>query len=77
VERCREPLDAQHVGNALYGLVGVLGVDEGRDLGLHLMRTFLGLHRNGVLVSSESVCLGQSVVMVLPLLKDPLVPINH
>ena len=72
VERCREPLSAQAVGNALYGLAGVLGVDEGRDLGLHLMRTFLGLHRNGVLVSSDFVYLGQSVVMVLPLLKDHL-----
>jgi hypothetical protein len=70
VERCREPLNAQAVGNTLYGLVGVLDVDEGCDLGLYLMRTILGLHRNGVLLSSDVVSLSQSVVMVLPLLKD-------
>jgi hypothetical protein len=72
VERCKEPLSAQAVGNALYGLVGVLGVDEGRVLGLHMMRTLLGLHRNRVLVSSDCVFLGQSVVMVFPFLKNHL-----
>jgi hypothetical protein len=72
VERCREPLSAQEVGNALYGLVGLLGIDEGRDLGVCLMQTYLGLHRNGVIVSSDCVSMGQSVVMVLPLLKDHL-----
>ena len=72
VERCREPLDPQSAGNALYGLVGLLGVDEGRDLGVYLMQTYLGLHRNGVVVSSDCVYLGQSVVMVFPLLKDHL-----
>jgi hypothetical protein len=33
---------ARAVGNVLYGLVGLLDVDEGRDL----MRTYLDLHRN-------------------------------
>ena len=68
VERCREPLSAQHVGNALYGLVGVLGVDEGRDLGLQLIRTFLGLLRNCVLVSSDCVYFGQLIVMALKII---------
>jgi hypothetical protein len=43
------PSSARAVGSGLYGLVGLPDVDEGRDLGLYSMRTYLDLHRNGSL----------------------------
>ena len=72
VQRCSEPLSAQNVGNALYGLQGMSSSDEGRCLGLCLIRTYIDIHKKGVSVTPECLSSSKSVVMIFPLLKDHL-----
>ena len=72
MQRCNEPLDEQAVGNALYGLLDIFGVDEGYSLGLYLIRSYINLYKRGVNATSDGLSSSQSVVMVLPLLRDHL-----
>ena len=72
VARCSEPLSAQTVGNALYGLQGMSSFDEGRSLGMYLIRTYIDMNKRGVSATPNCISSSQSVVMVFPLLRDHL-----
>ena len=56
----------------MYGLLDIFGVDEGCSLGLYLIRSYINLYKRGVNATSDGLSSSQSVVMVLPLLRDHL-----
>ena len=72
VESCVELLTAQEVGIALYGLQGLLHVDIGRDIALGVLQRFLAGSVLKASADDETICLAQSIGLVLPALREHL-----